>query len=311
MLNFATNRREFLTALAGGAAGLSLTYRALGQNAPPPIKATKLSENLAVMMGDGGNVGVIISPDGLMMIDGGVPDRAGDLMKAIHEQVDAHKVTTLFDTHWHFDHVGSNESLGSAGAKIIAQENVKKRLSVKTTMEANGRTFDPLKPEGLPTQEFDKGGKMTFGKEKLEYVHIPTAHTDGDSYVFFPGSNVLHTGDMMFNGFYPVIDYSTGGWVGGMANAAAIMLKVGDAQTKIIPGHGPLGSKDDLKMTHDMLATIAQRMEKMHKEGKSVEEVVAAAPTKDFDDKFGKGMFKPDAWTKIAYTSVIRHNQKA
>jgi cyclase len=307
----ASNRREFLSALIGGAAGLSITYRAFGQNAPPPIKATKLSENLVVMMGDGGNVGVVISPEGLMMIDGGLPDRAADLAKAIHEQVDAHKVTTLFDTHWHFDHVGSNELLGRAGAKIIAHENVKKRLTVKITMEVNGRTFDPLKPEGLPAQEFSKGGKMTFGKEKIEYVHIPTAHTDGDTYLFFPGPNVLHTGDMLFNGMYPVIDYSTGGWVGGMAAAAQAMGKVGDAQTRIIPGHGPMGTKDDLKASHEMLATVTQRLEKMIKEGKTVEEAVAAAPTKDFDEKFGRGMYKPDVWTKIAYTSIVRHRANA
>jgi len=311
MPTFASNRREFLTALIGGAAGVSFTYRAFGQNAPPPIKATKLSDNIAVMMGDGGNVGVVLSPEGLMMIDGGLPDRAADLLKAVKEQVDAHNVTLLFDTHWHFDHIGCNETLGGKGVKIMAHENVKKRLSVKTTMESMNRSFDPLKPEGLPTQEFSKGGKMTYGKEKLEYTHVPLAHTDGDTFVFFPGPNILHTGDLLFNGFYPVIDYSTGGWVGGMAHAAEVMLKVGDAQTKIIPGHGPMGTKDDLKATHEMLATVTQRLEKLIKEGKSADEAVAAAPTKDFDDKYGKGAFKPDVWTKIAYTSITRHNQKS
>ncbi len=311
MSKLVSNRREFFTALAGGAVGISLTCRALAQAPATPIKATKLSDNLAMMTGDGGNIGVVISPDGLMMIDGGYAERASDLLKSVKEQVDAHDVKILFDTHWHLDHVGCNETLGRAGVKIMAHENVKKRLSVKTTMESMNRTFDPLKPEGWPTQEFSKDGKMTFGKEKIEYVHIPTAHTDGDSYLFFPGPNILHTGDMMFNGFYPVIDYSTGGWVGGMAHAAEVMLKVGDAKTRIIPGHGPLASKDDLKATHEMLATVTQRIEKLIKEGKSVDEAVAAAPTKDFDEKFGRGMFKPDAWTKIAYTSVVRHNQKA
>lgn len=262
------------------------------------------------MTGDGGNIGVVIGPDGLMMIDGGYAERAPDLLKAVSEQVDSHKVTLLFDTHWHLDHVGCNETLGRAGAKIMAHENVKKRLSVKTTMESMNRTFDPLKPEGLPTQEFSKNGKMTFGKEKIEYTHVPTAHTDGDTFLFFPGPNVIHTGDLMFNGFYPVIDYSTLGWVGGMANAASVILKVGDAQTRIIPGHGPMASKDDLKAIHEMLATVTERMQKMAKEGKPADEAVAAAPTKAFDDKFGKGMFKPDAWTRIAYTSVLRHNQK-
>jgi glyoxylase-like metal-dependent hydrolase (beta-lactamase superfamily II) len=122
---------------------------------------------------------------------------------------------------------------------------------------------------------------------------------------------VLHTGDLFFNGFYPFIDYSTNGWVGGMAAAEAAMLKVGDAQTRVIPGHGPLATKEDLKATQAMLEKVTERMEAMAKEGKSVDEVVAAAPTKDFDDKFGKGMFPPAQWVKVAYTSVLRHQKSA
>lgn len=303
-----TSRREFFAALAAGSAGLTLRWPAFGQQAPAPIKATRLSEHLAVLMGDGGNVGVVLSPDGLMMIDGGLPDRAQDLLRAVSTEVDEHKITLLFNTHWHFDHIGCNETLGAQGVKIMAHENVKKRLSVKTTMESMNRTFDPLKPEGLPAKEFSKGGKLSFGKEKIEFTHVPTAHTDGDTFLFFPGPNVIHTGDLLFNGFYPVIDYSTLGWVGGMANAAAIILKVGDPNTHIIPGHGPMATKADLQATHNMLATVTDRMEKMFKEGKSADEVVAAAPTKEFDAKFGHGAFKPDVWTRIAYTSVQRHN---
>jgi cyclase len=305
------DRRQFIRALAASAAGASFTFAAFGQSAPTPIKAAKLSDTLAMLAGDGGNVAVLISDGGLMMVDGGFPDRPNDMAKAVSD-VDSHKVTLLFNTHWHFDHTGSNETLGRMGVKIMAHENVKKHVSVKTTVEALNRSFEPLKPEGFPTQEFPKGGKLSFGKEKVEYMHLPTAHTDSDSYVFFPGPNVLHTGDMMFNGFYPVIDYSTGGWVGGMAHAAETMLKVGDAKTRIIPGHGPIASKDDLKAMHEMLATMTQRLEKLIKDGKTVDEAVAAAPTKDFDDRYGKGgSLKPDAWTKVAYTSIVRHNTKS
>jgi glyoxylase-like metal-dependent hydrolase (beta-lactamase superfamily II) len=118
-----------------------------------------------------------------------------------------------FNTHWHFDHTGCNEALGKAGVKIIAHENTRKWLSQKVTMEALNRTFEPLKPEGIPAEVFSKGGKMSFGKEKIEYVHVAPAHTDSDAYVFLSGPNVLHTGDLLFNGFYPVVDYSTGGWI--------------------------------------------------------------------------------------------------
>jgi glyoxylase-like metal-dependent hydrolase (beta-lactamase superfamily II) len=297
-------------ALAAGVAGSSLPFRAFAQAAPPPIRATKLSDRITMLYGDGGNVAIITSSDGLMMVDGGLPNRSADLLKAVSEQVDAHTIRIVFNTHWHFDHIGCNEALGRAGAKIIAQENVKKRLSVKTTTEALNRTFDPLQPEGIPSQTFTKGGKMSFGKEKIEYVHVAPAHTDGDTYVFFPGANILHTGDLMFNGFYPVIDYSTGGWIGGMAAASDLLLKVGDNKTQIIPGHGPMATKEDLKQTRDMLATVHDRLEKLIKEGKSLEESLAAAPTKDLDATWGKGSMKPEVFTRVAYTSIRQHHQK-
>ncbi len=296
-----------MEAVIGGATGLSFTSSALGQGEPSPITATKLSPNLAMLIGDGGNVGVVIAGDGLMMIDGGLPERAADLQKAIAD-IDSHKIRVLFNTHWHFDHTGSNEMLGGMGVKIIAHENTKKWLGQKVNMEVFNRTFGPLKPEGIPAETFAKGGNMTFGKEKIEYTHVPPAHTDSDAYVFFPGPNVLHTGDLFFNGFYPIIDYSTAGWVGGMAAGAESLLKMGDAQTRIIPGHGPLASKEDLRATHEMLQIVSARLETMAKQGKSVDEVVAAAPTKEFDDKFGKGMFQPAQWVQVAYASVIRHN---
>lgn len=306
-----SNRRQFLRVFGSAATALTFSRYTQAQNPPPPMKVLKLSDRITMISGDGGNVGVITSPDGLMMIDGGYAERAADLLKTVSDQVDPHKVTLLFDTHWHLDHVGCNETLGASGVKIMAHENVKKRVSVKTTMESMNRTFEPLKPEGFPTQEFSKGGKMNFGKDKIEYTHVPLAHTDGDTFLFFPDANILHTGDLLFNGSYPVIDYSTGGWVGGMAHACAVIQKVGDANTKIIPGHGPLATKDDIKATGVMLSTIHERLEKLVKEGKSADEAVAAAPTKEFDEKYGHGAFKPDVWTKIAYISVVRHNQKS
>ena len=304
------DRRAFLQAALAGAVGSTFTYRAFAQQGTPPaITATKLAPDLVLLAGDGGNVALIVGADGLMMIDGGLPERSTDLLKVVAD-ADSHKVTTLLNTHWHFDHVGCNEALGKMGAKIIAHENTKKHLSVRTTFESANRTFDPLKPEGIPAEAFTTGGTLTFGKQRVEYTHIPLAHTDGDAYVFFPALNVLQTGDLLFNGTFPVIDYSTGGWIGGMASAAEALGKVGDAQTRIIPGHGVMATKADLKATHDMLATIHDRLAPMIKAGKSVEEAVAAKPTAEFDAKFGQGARKPDAFVQVAYTSIVRH-QKA
>jgi glyoxylase-like metal-dependent hydrolase (beta-lactamase superfamily II) len=298
------NRRDFLRTLIAAPAGASLL---LSQTpAPAPIKATKLSDRLAVLMGDGGNVGVVISDDGLMMVDGGLADRSAELLQAVSTQVDSHRFGMVFNTHWHLDHVGCNETLGKNGAKIIAHANSKKWLSQRVNMEALNRIVEPLDPEGLPGQTFTKAGKLTFGKETIEYGVVPPAHTDGDAYLFFPAPNVLHTGDLLFNGTYPFIDYSTGGWIDGMASAADALLKVGDAKTRIIPGHGPMGTKDDLKASRDMLAAIHERFETLRKQGKTAQEAAAEAPTKDFDARFNKGA-KPDQFIQIAYTGLLRH----
>jgi len=304
-----SSRREFMQAVLAGAVGSSFTLRVSGQAPPPPVTATKLAPDVVWLSGAGGNVALVIGADGLLMIDSGFPERSADLLKAVGD-VDGHKVTTLFNTHWHYDHVGSNEALGRMGAKIVAHENTKAHLSARTAMEVANRTFDPLKPEGIPVETFTRGGVLTFAKQRLEYTHIPLAHTDGDAYLFFPSLNLLHTGDLLFNGTFPVIDYSTGGWIGGMAQAAAALEKVGDAGTRIIPGHGPLATKDDLRATYTMLATIHERIEPMIKAGKSVEEAVAAHPSREFDDKYGQGARKPDAFVQVAYTSIVRHMKK-
>jgi cyclase len=301
-------RRDFLRTLSAGAVGLSISYPAFGQGAPA-IVATKLSPTLVLLSGDGGNVALVIGSNGLMMVDGGLPDNAAALLKTVAGQ-DSHPVTTVFNTHWHFDHIGCNETLGKMGAKIIAHENTKKHLSEKVTMEALGRTFEPLQPQGRPTETFAKSGKMTFEKEALEYVHIERAHTDGDAYVHFTGPNVLHTGDLLFKDTYPVIDYSTGGWIGGMAAACDVMAKVCNAQTRVIPGHGALATRADLMASRDMLRTVQDRLMPMVKQGRSVDEVVKAAPTKDLDEKWGKGFMTPENFTRAAYTSLVRR-QKA
>jgi len=296
--------------LATTSAASLLGRRARAQAAqPPPLKINKLADNVSLITGDGGNIAVVSSSDGLLVIDAGLPERAADLLTSI-STVNDKPVQTLFNTHWHVDHVGANVAMGKKGTRIIAHENVRKRLSVRTTMESLKRTFDPLEAEGLPPVTFTNGGTLYHGSEVIQYNHIPLAHTDGDAYAFFPNINLLHTGDLLFNGLYPVIDYSTGGWVGGMAIAASRMLALCDSQTRIIPGHGALATPADLRAARDMLETVTERLLPMAKAGKTVEEVVAAAPTKEFDEKWSRS-FKPEVWVPIAYTSILRHNQRA
>jgi glyoxylase-like metal-dependent hydrolase (beta-lactamase superfamily II) len=311
--NFA--RRDFLRVLAAGALTVSTASRGFGQaaqqaaQAPTPIVPTKLADRIYVLIGNGGNVGLITGDDGLMMIDCGLPDRGNDMVSAV-AAVSPLKVQQLLNTHFHFDHTGGNETFGRGGTKIMAHENVKKILSIRFQDDAFGRTFEPLKPEGIPTETFTSGGKMTFGKVKMEYTHFAEAHTDGDTYVFFPEANILHCGDLFWNRMYPVIDYSAKGWLGGMIGGAAKMGKVGNEQTRVIPGHGEVGTKADLKAWHDMLVTVQGRLEPMAKQGKTMDEVLAAAPTKDLDAMWGK-LRPADAFLKQAYPSLMQHGQKA
>jgi len=307
-LNFC--RRDFLGSLLGGAAGLSLARRGFGQAAPTPIQATKLTGHIALLSGDGGNIGLIAAEDGLLMIDGGYANRALELQKAVAER-DTHPVKLLFNTHWHGDHVGSNELLGKAGVKIVAHQNAKFWLGRKVTMEAFNSTVEPLKPEGLPTKTFIDGGKITFGKEKIEYKWFPNAHTDNDTWLFFPAANVLQTGDLFFSGAYPVIDYSTGGWIGGMAEALDKLLKVGDAQTRIIPGHGPLSSKGDMQASRDMLHTVYDRLDTFSKKGASLDNVLKANPVADLEPKWGQGFLNGERFLRMAYPSIAKHAQLA
>jgi cyclase len=297
-------RRDFLRALIGGGAGLSIAYRAHGQ-AAPSIQATKLADNIAVLTGDGGNIGLVISADGLMMIDGGYADRAAELKTAI-AAIDSRPVKLLFNTHWHSDHVGSNELLGASGVKIMAQQNAKYWLSRKVQSEAFGAIIEPLKPEGLPTQTFLENGKLTFGTQKIEYKWMPYSHTDNDAYLFFPSANVLQTGDLFFNGAFPVIDYSTNGWIGGMAEALDKLLKVGDTQTKIIPGHGRIATKEDMRAARDMLRGVHDQLEAFSKKGASVDEVVKANPVAELESRWGQGYLNGERFLRMAYPSLAK-----
>ena len=314
-------RRAFLRALIAAPAGarflLAQTAQpsqpaqstaAATQPAPTPIVAQKIRPNLFVLSGDGGNIGVLIDGGSLMVIDTGYDNRSADLLKAL-ASLDSHKVNLVFNTHWHLDHVGANAALGQAGAKIMAHDNVKRRVSDTVIMEAlNNRKIDSLPVEGRPTQTFNDHGRMNFGKTRVEYSPVPPAHTDGDAYVFFPSLNVLHTGDLLFNGTYPLIDYSTGGWIGGMVAGCNKLLQVGDTQTVIIPGHGPVCTKLELEASRDMLNAVYTALQPLAKAGKTAADAVAAAPTKEYDARFGKGM-KPDQFVTIAYTGMLRHQK--
>lgn len=300
------DRRDFLGLLTG-AAGLSLARSAFGQNRAASIpggavSVTKLTDTFVHIRGES-NVLAVLGPDSVLLVDGGTADRSAELLKSISSQSGGHPVKIAFNTHWHPDHVGANEALGKAGAKIIAHEYTKQWLSTEIDWGWQHQTFEPLPAVALPNQTFYTSGKMMFGKEAVEYGHMPQAHTDGDIYVYFPGSNILMAGDVVSAGSYPVLDWTTNGWIRGMVAAQKTLLQIGNDDTKIVPGTGPVQTKADVKALNEMCATVGERVLALMKMGMGPKEVVAAKPTKEFDDKWGD----PELFLLNAYRGFWGH----
>lgn len=295
---YPSNRRDFVKTLIGGAACLPIA-----RAAATPLAATKLTENVLQITGAGSNVVVVMGPDSLLIVDGGSAERSGELLKFIADQSGGRKIQTLFNTHWHYDHTGSNEALGKAGAKIIAHENTKLWLGAEFDCEWEKKTYEPRPKAALPNQTFYTSGKMTFANEPIEYALMTQAHTDGDIYIHLPKSNILIAGDVVSVGSYPVLDYSTGGWIGGMVNAQKALLDMSNAETRIVPGTGPAQTRADLEALHAMCDAMRDRLTKLMKQGLGPKEMVAAAPSKDFDAKWGN----PELFILNGYMGLWGH----
>lgn len=293
----AQSRREFLGTLVLGLAATKAYAR------PSQIASSKLTDNLWLITGAGGNIVVLNQPDGLLLVNGSRPETAADLMKFLSDQFKGQPVKAVFNTDWHLDHTGSNEMFRKAGAKIYAHENTKLWIGADFYSDWEKRAYKPRPKEALPTDTFYTSGKMTFGKEPIEYGYMPQAHTDGDIYVFFPAQNVLVTGDVVSAGEYPVLDYVTGGWIGGLQNALKDLLKVGNENTRVIPGSGPVLARADIQAEADMANTMRDRLVKLMRQGMGPSDMIAAEPTKDYDAKWGK----PELFIRNAYRGMWGH----
>jgi cyclase len=268
-----------------------------------PIQAQPLTDSITLLSGPGGNVVVLNGADGKLMGDTFVMPAWPHLKDAL-DAIGKAPVKTAIDTHWHFDHSDNNAALRAAGATLVAHENTKKRMSETHTLAVLNLTFAPSPAEALPQQTFQQTHKIMMNGESVSLVHFPPAHTDSDIYIHFEKGNVLQTGDVFFNGMFPYIDDETGGSVSGTIAGATKLLAVADNNTKIVPGHGPLGNKGDLMKYRDMLTTARERLQKLKSSGKSMEEVVAAKPLDDLDPIWGKGLFNSDTFIQIAYPAL-------
>ena len=264
------------------------------------IKTIPVAKGVYMLVGSGGNIGLSVGQDGAFLIDDQYAPLTDKILKAISAVTDK-PVRFLVNTHWHFDHTGGNENIGKGGTIIVAHDNVRKRLAKGQFMKVFNANIPPSPPKALPVITFADSVTFHWNDETLEVVHARSAHTDGDAVIYFKSTNVVHVGDLFFNGIYPFIDAESGGSMEGVIAGVEEVLGRIDDNTKVIPGHGPLGDKTDLKAYRDMLATVHESMTKLIKAGKNIDEIIAAKPTADFDAKWGGGFLKPDQWVRIVY----------
>ncbi|RMF79839.1 MAG: MBL fold metallo-hydrolase [Planctomycetota bacterium] len=268
------------------------------------IKSTKLAEHVYMLAGAGGNMGLFVSDEGALLIDDQFAPLTGKIQAAIAKITDR-PLRFLVNTHWHGDHVGGNENFGKAGVLIVAHDNVRRRMSTKQVMKAFNREVPPAPPAALPVITYNDRSTFHFGGETIEVIHVAPAHTDGDSLVYFRNANVLHTGDVFFNGMYPFIDAGSGGHIDGVIAAAERALSLTNDKTRIIPGHGDAATPADLREYISMLKAASANIHALIDAGKSRDEIVAAKPTADLDEKWGGGFMQPDRWVGVVYDGII------
>lgn len=271
------------------------------------VTATRMTDHVFMLGGAGGNLGLSSGDNGIFLID----DQFAPLTEKITGVIatatgSKAPVRFLLNTHWHGDHTGGNENLANAGAVIVAHENVRRRMSVQQINEFFKDTTQPSPGAALPIVTFTRDVTFHLNDDEIHVFHVMPAHTDGDAVVHFTKSNIIHAGDLFFSGMYPFIDLASGGSVDGMIAAADTMISIANDQTKFIPGHGPISTLADLRMYREMLSRIRDQVRSMVEAGRTLDQVKAAKPTAEFDEKWGKGFMKPDSFLEIVYSSLSR-----
>ncbi len=318
ILNREVSRRQFLltTGLVGTAAFL-LPRRLLAADAAPTspvltirgaaatakITVQKLRGGVSVLDGSGGNIAVLAGADGKVLVDAGITATRAGITEAL-AGISADPVKHLINTHWHFDHTDGNEWLHDTGAEITAHANTRRRLSETTRVEAWNFTFPPSPAGALPTQLIEDRRTLALNGATLLLSYYGPSHTDSDLSVEFTEANILHTGDTWWNGYYPFIDYSTGGSIDGAIRAAEANVARVNADTIVIPGHGPVGGKAGLIEFRDMLVTVREKVARLKSQGHPVEHVIAAAPTAAYDAKWGGFVIDGKTFTRLVYAGV-------
>lgn len=294
-------------AVYGFLAAMLVSGNALAQE-PAKVETVKLTETLYMLIGQGGNIGVSAGPDGVYLID----DQFAPMTPAILEAVRAISsgpIRLVVNTHWHGDHTGGNENLGKEGALIFAHENVRSRMEKGQEVTAFERPAPPAPKAALPHLTYNDRSAIHLNGEEAQLIHVHGAHTDGDTFIYWPRSNVVHTGDLFFNGFYPVIDAWSGGGIDGVIAALGKVLDKTNAETRFMPGHGPLATRADLIAFREMLKTASASAHGARDKGLSYADWVASKPFAALDAEWGDGFLKAEQFARMVWAGIEKQGE--
>lgn len=300
------SRRSFVQSAVGASAGVVLAgLPAQARCAAPAAKLAvqSLGTKLALITGGTANVLVIGSDEGALLIDGGARADSAALLPLATSAVGASKVHTLINTHWHPEQTGSNETLGKQGARIIAHENTRLWLTRKVTVDWSRTPFPAMPKVAQPNKSFYTTETLEFGGEKISLGHLGQAHTDGDIHVYLPSANVLIAGGVVSGAGWPLVDWQTGGWIGGIVGAQDRLLKIANDNTRIVPANGPILTRRDLIEQRAMFFAVYDRLVKQLIKGMGPDEAYATGPAKEFEARWGDSR----AFVLAAFRSLWGH----
>ena len=269
------------------------------------IETVDVAEDLYMLVGQGGNIGLSTGEDGAFIVDTQFAPLT-DKIRAAVSAAGGGDVQFVVNTHYHGDHTGGNVNFGGAGATIMAHDNVQARLSTEQVSVLDGQTTPPAPAAAIPVITYPARITFHWNGDTVNLIHLPNAHTDGDTVVHFTNLNAFHMGDTFFNGTFPFIDVGAAGSLEGIIAAAEEVLRRSNAATRIIPGHGPLATPEDLRTYLDVLTTVRGRLQTLIDQGRTEDEVVAANPTSEYDATWGAGFMNAETFTRFAYQSMTR-----
>ena len=258
-----------------------------------------------MLVGKGGNIGLSVGDDGVLLIDSQFKQLTDKILSAINNRITDNSVKFLINTHWHQDHTGGNENFVKNGAIVIAHENVRERLNAEQFVDFLNKTFEASPLNALPTITYKDSISFYFNEDKIDVYHLPNAHTDGDSIIYFNKRNIIHTGDIYVNGRYPFIDHSSGGSIDGIITGIEKIISIIDNETKIIPGHGLLSNLGELQDYLIMLKDIRQQVLTMINNGATLNEIIKSDITSKYDNLYSDSFINSGDFLGFVYNDLI------